>query len=74
MLYNFTDYNIKIIPQPLDNDFVAFIEEAPSISAFGETPEEALKELQEVFTGWREIQEEDDDAMPIPIKIQKPEK
>jgi len=71
MLYNFNDYSIKIFPHDKDGDFIACIEEAPSISAFGDTPEEALKELKLVFGGWLEIQEEDGDSMPEPLKLQK---
>ena len=42
-----------------DAGYIAYLEKLPNISAFGETEETALKELQEVKRMYIEILEED---------------
>lgn len=41
------EYTVKIFPDPDgDGDYIAEIEELKSCSAFGDTPEEALREAE----------------------------
>lgn len=70
MSYNLYDYSIKVSRSEKDNDYIAFIEEYPSISTFADSPETALRDLESVFNEWKRIQEEDGDPMPEPFKLQ----
>jgi predicted RNase H-like HicB family nuclease len=45
------EYTVKIFPDPEDDgDYIAEIEELKGCTAFGETPEKALKEIETVIT------------------------
>ena len=47
------EYTLKIFPDPEgDGDYIAEIEELKGCSAFGETPEEALKEVETAMKLW----------------------
>ena len=47
------EYTVKIFPDPKgDGDYIAEIEELKGCSAFGETPEEALKEIEIAMKLW----------------------
>ena len=49
------EYTLKIFPDPEgDGDYIAEIEELKGCSAFGETPEEALKEIEIAMKLWIE--------------------
>lgn len=49
------EYTVKIFPDPEgDGDYIAEIEEPKGCSAFGETPEEALKEIETAKQLWIE--------------------
>ena len=49
------EYTIKIFPDPEgDDDYIAEIEELKGCSAFGETPEQALKEIEIAMKLWIE--------------------
>jgi predicted RNase H-like HicB family nuclease len=49
------------------NDWVAFLEEMPNISAFGDTPALALDELQIAWNLMKEVYEEEGIAIPKPL-------
>jgi antitoxin HicB len=49
------EYTVKIFPDPEgDGDYIAEIEELKGCSAFGETPEEALREVEIAMQLWIE--------------------
>ena len=48
-----------------EGDYLAHFVELPSVSAFAETPEEALKELAEAWMGVKESYEERGEEVPI---------
>jgi len=59
------DYTVKIFPDPEgDGDYVAEAEELRGCSAFGETPEEALREAETAMALW--IQTAKKHGRPIP--------
>ncbi len=64
---NLYEYKIEVFYDAEDRDFVAYIKEIPSLSAFAESPEEALKKIEEVFEDYCRIQEEDGDPIPEPL-------
>lgn len=66
MSYRFHDYTIKIIPDKEDEDFIAVLEEIPTCSAFGETPEQAMKELETAFNGCLKAAQDNDIPFPEP--------
>lgn len=47
-----------------DDEWLAYLLEMPNVSAFGETPEEALQQLAEAFGLVKEVYEEQ--GRPIP--------
>jgi predicted HicB family RNase H-like nuclease len=48
-----------------EGDYLAHFVELPSVSAFGATPEEALNELAQAWTGVRESYEKRGEGVPI---------
>jgi predicted RNase H-like HicB family nuclease len=70
MSYNLYDYNIKLSYNKDDSDFIAKIDEIIGCSAFGSTPEAALKELETAFQLWLETTL--DNNYPIPAPTEKP--
>ncbi len=56
---------VKIFPDPEgDGDYIAEVEELKGCSAFGETPEDALKEIETAIGLW--IQAAKEHGKPIP--------
>jgi len=51
--------------------YIATAFEMPTISGFGDTVEDAIKELKEAFTLAREVLEEDNENMPEPLSRRK---
>jgi predicted RNase H-like HicB family nuclease len=65
------EYTVKIFPDPEgDGDYIAEIEELKGCSAFGETPEEALKEIEIAMELWIETAKKHGKPIPKP-KSQK---
>lgn len=60
------DYHINIFWSDKDRCYVADIPDLKSCSAFGDTPEEALKELQIAKGLWLEVAKEEGIAIPKP--------
>ena len=50
-----------------DESYIATIQEFPGLSAFGETPQEAVKEAITAVKGFLQIIKEDGDEIPEPI-------
>jgi len=64
-------YSINLIWSDEDNCYVATISEFPGLSAFGDTPEEAVEEAKIALKGFLKVYEEDGCTIPEP-KILKP--
>jgi len=61
------EYTVKIFPDPGgDGDFIAEIEELKGCSAFGETPEEALREVETAMQLWLEAAKKYGKPIPRP--------
>ena len=62
-------YSINTSWSDEDECYVAIIPEFPGLSAFGETPEEAVREAQTAVKGFIKVYEEDGCELPEPYKI-----
>lgn len=62
-------YSINILWSQEDNGFIATVPEFPSLSAFGETYEEALKEAQSALEGYITVLSEDGENLPEPNTV-----
>ncbi len=61
------EYTVKIFPDPEgDGDYIAEIEELKGCSAFGETPEEALREVEIAMQLWIETAKKYGKPIPKP--------
>jgi len=58
---------IKIFYSEEDEGYIAIVLDLPECSAFGETEEEALKEIKVVIELWMETAEKDGLEMPTLI-------
>ncbi len=70
-MYSLKDYNIKIFYSEEEGGYIARLEEINLLSAFGETSEKALKELETAFEGWMEAALEKKFPVPEPAKNKK---
>lgn len=61
-----TDYHINLFPSDEDNGYIADIPDLFACSAFGETPEKALKELLIAKQAWIAAAEEAGRTVPRP--------
>ena len=71
------EYTVKIFPDPEgDGDYIAEIEELKGCSAFGDTPEEALSEIEIAMKLWIESAKKHGKPIPKPNsqKINEPKK
>jgi predicted RNase H-like HicB family nuclease len=60
------DYHINIFYSDEDEGYIADIPDLESCSAFGETPEEALRELELARTAWIEAAKKEGKSIPSP--------
>ena len=60
------DYHINIFSSEEDEGYIADIPDLQFCSAFGETPEEALKEVLVAKTAWLEAAQAE--GKPIPLR------
>lgn len=60
------DYHINIFYSADDEGYIADIPDLPGCSAFGNTPEEAVKELIVVKTAWIETAKAENISIPKP--------
>jgi predicted RNase H-like HicB family nuclease len=65
--HDFNGFMVTIFYDQPDNDWVAYFDEMPNISAFGDTPALALDELQIAWNLMKEVYEEDGIAIPKPL-------
>lgn len=61
-----SDYCIVVFFSPEDGRYVADIPDLECCSAFGDTPEEALAEVQKAKHAWLEVAREKGDPIPEP--------
>ncbi len=62
-------YKIEIFYSEEDEGFIAVVPELPGCSAFGETPEEALKEVKTAIELWIEAAKKEGRPIPEPKKV-----
>ncbi len=65
-----SDYHINIFYSEEDGGYIADIPDLDSCAAFGETPEQALKELEAAKKAWLEAARQS--GKPIPLPRYKP--
>lgn len=65
-------YHVNLFWYEPDESWVADVPDLKSCSAFGDTPEEALAEVQQAMQLWLEVAEER--GLPIPEPQYRPEK
>ena len=61
-----SDYHINIFYSEEDGGYIADIPDLESCSAFGETPEQALAELERAKTAWLEAARAEGKPIPPP--------
>jgi len=61
-------YSIEIFYSEEDGGYIALAPELPGCSAFGETEEEALKEIKVAIDLWQETAEKAGREIPQPIE------
>jgi len=59
-------YSINLTWSDEDNCYVATVSEFPGLSAFGDTPEEAVEEAKIAVEGFLKVYEEDGCQIPEP--------
>ena len=60
------DYHINIFYSEEDGGYIADIPDLDSCSAFGETPEQALKEVEKAKKAWIEAAHQSGKPVPSP--------
>jgi predicted RNase H-like HicB family nuclease len=61
------DYHINIIYSDEDAGYIAYIPDLQHCSAFGETAEKALREVQEARDLWNEAAKSEGKPVPEPV-------
>lgn len=61
-----SDYAVSIFWSDEDNQYIAVVPDLRGCSASGDTPEEALREVQIAKDLWLEVAREHGDALPEP--------
>ncbi len=61
-----SDYHINIFYNEEDGGYIADIPDLDSCSAFGDTPEQALKELEIAKKAWLEAARQAGKPIPLP--------
>lgn len=62
--YNFDGFTINLYVDE-QGDWLAYLQEMPNISAFGDTPQQALEELKEAWELVKEDYREKGKAIPV---------
>lgn len=60
------DYHINIFSSEEDGGYIADIPDLESCSAFGSTPAEALRQVEEAKTAWIEAAQRENKPIPQP--------
>jgi predicted RNase H-like HicB family nuclease len=68
--YDWDGYTINLYLDEQE-DWLAYLVEMPNVSAFGNTPEEALDELYEAWEAIKDCYLEDGETIPVAPKRQK---
>lgn len=68
--YNFDSFTISLYMDEQE-DWLAYFQEMPNISAFGDTPQEALEELKTAWELTKEYYLSQNKPIPIPPKREK---
>ena len=61
-----SDYHINIFYSEEDGGYIADIPDLDSCSAFGETPEQALVEVEKAKKAWIEAARQSGKSIPVP--------
>ena len=61
-----SDYHINLFFSEEDDGYIADIPDLDSCSAFGETPEQALREVQKAKAAWLEAARQNGNPIPEP--------
>ncbi len=61
-----SDYHINIFYRDEDGGYIADIPDLDSCSAYGETPEKALAEVEQAKQAWLEAARQAGKAVPLP--------
>ena len=61
-------YAIEIFYSEEDEGYIATVPELPGCSAFGETEEEAFKEVKVAIDLWLETAEKESREIPLPLR------
>jgi len=61
-------YSIEIFYSEEDRGYIALAPELPGCSAFGETEEEALREIKIAIDLWLETAQKEGRGIPLPIE------
>lgn len=60
-------YKIEVMYSAEDQGFIATAPELPRLSAFGETPEAAVRELHEAIRTWLDVARREGRVIPEPV-------
>jgi predicted RNase H-like HicB family nuclease len=60
------DYHINIFYSDEDEGYIADIPDLPKCSAFGDSPIDALQELEKAKTAWLETSKARGETIPLP--------
>ena len=63
------EYPVTIFYSEEDGGYIAVAPDLKGCSAFGETPQEALKEMETAMELWLETAKQDNDAIPEPTRM-----
>jgi predicted RNase H-like HicB family nuclease len=61
-----TDYHINIFYSDKDGGYIADVPDLDACSAFGDTPAEALAQLQIAKTAWLDAEQAKGETPPVP--------
>jgi predicted RNase H-like HicB family nuclease len=65
--YNFDGFVLNLYVDE-QGDWLAYFQDIPTVSAFGDTPQEALEELKTAWELVKEDYREKNQAIPVPQK------
>jgi len=59
-------YHINVFYSPPDEGFIADVPDLGACTAFGKTPQEAMKEIMAAIDRWLKMAEEEGIEIPVP--------